>query len=262
MSDVFVSPARLADALADETVAVVDVRRPDAYREGHVPSAANVPFDEFRSPTDETPGKLPTAETFAGLLADAGISPDDRIVAYDDEFGVYASRFLVTAEVFGHDLERMHVLDGGYSAWRDGASRTESTATPTVEPADYACGRGDGPLVTAADLEAALESDAVIVDTRDRLEYETVHLPGAVNFRWRDLVDEERGRLESTDRCREILAEHGIERDRPVRLYCNTARRLSFVYAVLRELDHDDVAFYEGGIDAWAQYGGPVETTT
>jgi rhodanese-related sulfurtransferase len=29
----------------------------------------------------------------------------------------------------------------------------------------------------------------------------------------------------------------------------------------LRDLGYEDVAFYEGGIDAWADYGGPVETS-
>jgi len=33
------------------------------------------------------------------------------------------------------------------------------------------------------------------------------------------------------------------------------------VYAVLYELGHDDIAFYEGGIDAWSTYGGRVETS-
>jgi len=29
----------------------------------------------------------------------------------------------------------------------------------------------------------------------------------------------------------------------------------------LQELGHEDVGFYEGGIDAWADYGGPVATS-
>jgi thiosulfate/3-mercaptopyruvate sulfurtransferase len=174
---------------------------------------------------------------------------------------VYASRFLVTAEVFGHDFDRLQLLDSDYTAWQ--RSYPVSTAVPSTGTTSYRCERtGDDPLITADQLETAFETDAVIVDTRDPLEYDTIHIPGAVNFQWRNLVDEKRRQLKSPDRCQEMLSEHGITLNQPVRLYCNTARRLSFVYTVLRELGHDDVTFYEGGIDRWAKYGGPVETTT
>lgn len=259
MGEVFVGPEWISED-RDETT-VVDVRHGWAYREGHVPGAVNVPFDEFRDPTGEAPGKLPTSQGFASVLRESGIAPADDVVAYDGEFGVYASRFVVTAEVYGHPRERLRLLDGDFRAWR--RDHPVSTAIPAIEPTTWRCERtGDDPLVGPEQLEAALGTDAVVVDTRDPLEYETVHVPGAVNFQWRDLVDEGTRRLESPARCREILAARGITADRPVRLYCNTARRLSFVYAVLRELGYEDVAFYEGGIAAWAECGGPVETTT
>jgi len=258
MTSVFVSPDRLTEGRDD--LVVVDVRDPWKYEEGHVPGAVNVPFEAFREPTDKTPGKLPTADSFGTLLGEAGITTDDRLVAYDGEFGVYASRFLVTAEIFGHETELLQLLDGDFTAWkvRYGAS----TEPPAIDPQQYECELTDStPLITAGDLETALDTDAVVVDTRDSIEYDTVHVPGAVNFQWRDLVDEDDRRLKPEPRRLEILADHGITLDRPVRLYCNTARRLSFVYAVLQEQGHDDVAFYEGGIDAWADYGGPVTTT-
>jgi len=258
MTDVFCSTDELATRRDD--VVVVDVRETWDYEDGHIPGAVNLPFGEFRDSSDEVEGKLPTADDFAALLGNAGISTDDRIVAYDDDFGVYASRFLVTAEVYGHPFDRLHVLDGDVTAW--GADRELSTGVPEVEPSEYTAERtGTGPVVDAAALEDALDSEAVVVDTRDRIEYDTVHIAGAVNFQWRDLVDTDPRGLKPLASRHEILADHGIAMDRPVRLYCNTARRLSFVYAVLRELGHEDATFYEGGIDAWAAHGGPVETS-
>lgn len=258
MPDIFVSPERLA--VTEQDFAVIDVRHEDEYEEGHLPEAVSIPFDDFRDPSDDTEGKLPTAAAFGALLSEAGVSPSDQLVAYDDDHGVYASRFLVTADVFGHDIDSLHLLDGDIEVWaRDYATTSER---PQPQPTNYECQRRDDtPLISAADLETALNSDAVIVDTRDPLEYDTIHLPGAVNFQWRDLVDEDTRQLKSRETIETILDDHGITPPRPIRLYCNTARRLSFVYAVLRNLEYEDVAFYEGGIDAWAAYGGPVETT-
>lgn len=257
MASVFVPPAKLQEI--EDRITVIDIRPPWEYKKGHLPGAVNIPFEEFRSPTDETPGKLPTPDEFGTLLGEAGISSDDRLVAYDDQFGVYASRFVVTAEIFGHDTERLHLLNGDYTAYRQ--RHEPSTGISNADPRPYDCECiEDSPLISANDLDAALETDAVIVDTRDPLEYETVHVPGAINFQWQELVDEAERCLKPRSRCREILTDHGIRLNRPVRLYCNTARRLSFVYTVLKEIGHDDVAFYEGGINAWVNRGGAVET--
>ncbi|MFB6153642.1 MAG: sulfurtransferase [Halodesulfurarchaeum sp.] len=258
MTSRFISPDQLVEG--HEDVVIVDVRRSWEYENGHIPGAVNIPFDDFRDPTDTLPGKLPTPGALETLLGENGISNADRTVSYGGEFGVYASRFLVTMEIFGHDIDLLQILDSDYDAWTN--QYTSSTESPNIPFTQYHCERtGSGPLITANELEAALDTDAVIVDTRDPLEYDTVHVPGAINFQWRDLVDENDRQLKPRSRCREILSEHDITFDRPVRLYCNTARRLSFVYTVLRELGHHDVAFYEGGINAWAEYGGPVETT-
>lgn len=258
MQDIFVSPEWVEDHLSE--ISVVDVRREEEIGERYLPQAVHIPFNRFRDPGDKIVGKLPTPSDFATLLGEAGIAPGDRIVAYDNDCGVYASRFLVTAEVFGHDIDRLHLLNGDIERWAQD-HETVSTVS-TKETADYTCPKSTGrPLISAAELEEELSEDVVIVDTRDALEFRTVHLPGAVNLRWRDLVNEEMRQLKSRDHLKQILEDHGIQPNRPVRLYCNTARRLCFVYAALRDLGYEDVAFYEGGIDAWATYGGPVETT-
>jgi thiosulfate/3-mercaptopyruvate sulfurtransferase len=257
MPEIFVSPDRVA---THDDYVVVDVRREGEYADAHIPDAVHVPFERFRDPSDEMDGKLPRPERFESLLVDVGISQDDKIVAYDDDFGVYASRFLVTAEVLGHEFDRLHLLDGDIETWTRNHETTDTN--PNRETTEYTCRpTTDGPLVSADELETCIDEDAVIVDTRDRIEYDTVHLPGAIHFQWRGLVDEKARRRKSRAEIESVLTANGIVPAKPIRLYCNTARRLSFVYAVLRDLGYEDVAFYEGGIDAWADYGGPVETS-
>ncbi|WP_262177078.1 sulfurtransferase [Haloarcula laminariae] len=258
MTEIFVSPQRVS---ARDDLTVVDVRREWDYANDHIPGAVHVPFERFRDSGDAMEGTLPTPTAFGSLLGGAGIEPRDRIVAYDGGRGVYASRLLVTAEVLGHDPDRLHLMDGDIRAWRRNHETTD--AVPDTETAEYVCEpRADGALIGADELEDALDSDAVVVDTRDPVEYDTVHLPGAVNLQWRTLVDDETRRLRPRDELESILQAHGLHPDRPVRLYCNTGRRLSFVYTVLLELGYEDIGFYEGGIEAWAEHGGPVETTS
>ncbi len=257
---VIVSPDWLAARLEDPGVAVVDVR--DAWEYGgigHVPGAVNIPFDSYRDEAADDPGTLPGRETFEDLLGEAGISPDETVVVYDDTHGVFAARFRLTARAYGH--EDVRLLDGDFSAWNR-EHRTETEA-PSIEPTAYAgtpFSFAESTLIDRAGVEAALESDAVLVDTRDPEEFSGAHLPGAVRFDWRGTVDDETRRLKPAAELETLFADRGITRDRRIVLYCNTARRISHTYAVLEALGYDHVSVYEGSLTEWLATDGEIET--
>lgn len=236
-----------------DEVHVVDVR--DAWEFetlGHIPGAVNTPFETFRDADGGDVGMLPGTTTFAAIAGEAGIEPDDRIVAYDDEHGVFASRFLVTALLYGH--EHWHLLDGDFTAWSH--KYETSTDPPTIEKTDYpALVPDDRPLVDADDVRKAIGDGAVLLDTRTEAEFRAGHIEGAVNFDWRDLVDADTRGLKSPEELESILASHGLSRDRRVVLYCNTARRISHTYVVLTHLEYQDVDFYEGSLTDWRDRG-------
>jgi thiosulfate/3-mercaptopyruvate sulfurtransferase len=263
MSELVISGAALTACL--DSVRVVDVR--DAWEFdgiGHVPGAVNIPFDTFRADEHGTEGgdgtgMLPGEEPFAALLGERGITRVDDIVAYDDHHGVFAARFLVTAMLYGHPVERLHLLDGDFSAWQ--REHDVSNEPPTVEPTTYETAPpAETPLVGIDAVESAVDDEeTVIVDTREQWEYEEGHIPGAIRLDWRELVDDESRGLIARNQIEEILADRGISRDRRVLLYCNTARRISHTYWVLRWLGYEQLAFYEGSLTQWKSAGRPTE---
>ena len=213
---------------------------------------------EPSDPRDGDEGMLPGEDVFADLLGEAGIAREDEIVAYDDTHGVFAARFLVTCELYGHDVEKLHLLDGDFSAWsREFPTSQESS---DAEPTTYDLDRPDETsLITREDVAGALDSDATIVDTRENWEYAEGHLPGAIRLDWRELVDDESRGLKADAEMESILTERGITPDSRVILYCNTARRISHTYLALRHLGYEDLAFYEGSLTEWEREGGPIE---
>ena len=259
MTDI-VSREWLTDRL--DTVRVVDVR--DAWEYdgiGHLPGAVNVPFDEFRASEsgEHDEGMLPGESIFADLLSSVGIANGDDIVAYDDTHGVFAARFLVTCELYGHSPERLHLLDGDFSAWQLARETTSEAPDPT--PTDYVIDPPETtPLIDADAVAEALDSDAVIVDTREAWEYEEGHIPGAVRLDWRELVDDETRGLLPEDEARTLLESRGVTPAERIVLYCNTARRISHTYIVLRHLGYADLAFYEGSLTEWEAQGRPLDT--
>jgi thiosulfate/3-mercaptopyruvate sulfurtransferase len=254
-----------ADWLADnrEAVRVVDVR--DAWEYdgiGHLPRAVHVPFEAFRASESgqAEAGMLPGADHFADLVGEAGIATGDPVVAYDDTNGVFAARLLVTALLYGHPLERLHLLDGDYSAY----SRCHEVSRQAVDPeqATYeARFDPEGPLITIEEVREAVDDPgAVLVDTREDWEFAEGHIPGAVRFDWRAAVDEDTRGVKPPGALLDLFAARGVTPDRRVVLYCNTARRISHTYLVLRHLGFDDVDFYEGSLTEWEREGGELAT--
>ena len=263
MNDRIVDVEWVADRLDAPDTTVVDVRDGWEYDGiGHIPGAVNVPFDSFRAEEHGAAeaGMLPGADVFADLAGAAGIRAEDEIVAYDDTHGVFAARLLVTAELYGHDPARLHLLDGDYSVWnRQEPTTTDAPdVTATTYPASF---RTDGPLIDRESMEDAVEdTETTVVDTREQWEYEEGHIPGAVRLDWRELVDTDARTVRPESELRSLLDERGIDPEDRIVLYCNTARRISHTYTVLRALDYPDLAFYEGSLTEWEREGGAIET--
>ena len=258
MTDI-VSAEWVADNL--DRLRVVDVRDGWEYDAmAHLPGAVSIPFDRFRSSASDSEGMLPSHEAWADLLGPAGIGADSEILAYDDHHGVFAARFLVTAELLGHDPAKLHLLDGDFSSWQ--LTGPISDDAPEPGPADYRVDPPEHtPLVDADRVAAASEDpDAVVVDTRDESEYAEGHIPGAVLLDWRELVDDDSRGLLPREEALAVLESAGVVPEKRVVLYCNTARRISHTYVVLRHLGFSDVAFYEGSLTEWAAQDRPLAT--
>jgi len=253
-----------ADWVADnlDRLHVVDVRDGWEYDAmAHLPTAASIPFDRFRTESGASEGMLPSRDEWASLLGSVGIDADSEIVAYDDHHGVFAARFLVTAELLGHDPDKLHLLDGDFSSWQ--LAQSTSGDAPDIDETDYSIEPPDATPLVDADRVAAADADpdAVLVDTRDESEYAAGHIPGAVLLDWRELVDDETRGLLPQSEALEALESAGIVPEKRVVLYCNTARRISHTYVVLRHLGFETVEFYEGSLTEWEAQDRPLERT-
>jgi len=101
--------------------------------------------------------------------------------------------------------------------------------------------------VDAARAREVLEGNEppVVIDVRERGEWDEGHLPGAVHI--------PRGSLES--RIEQAVPERG----RPVLLYCAAGNRSAFAARTLQELGYQNVSSLAGGFTDWKRNGHPTE---
>ncbi|MDO9249158.1 MAG: rhodanese-like domain-containing protein, partial [Phenylobacterium sp.] len=140
MTDPLVSTDWLASRLGEVQVVDATWFMPGEGREGHaeylaahIPGAVFFDIDAIADKTVDLPHMLPTAETFAEMAGELGLSRDATVVVYDS-FGIRSSaRVWWTLRVMGFD--KVFVLDGGFKTWLAEGRPTEAdpaTLPPTA----------------------------------------------------------------------------------------------------------------------------------
>lgn len=248
---------------------VIDVCSPEAYAQGHLPGAVNVPPSRLSSGIKPATGSLPSAEDLKALLESIGLTPNKQVVVYDDAGGSWAGRMFWTLEVVGHRQNAL--LDGGIFAWRaqdlpltaDLPDVTRSTLAPLHINREL--------IIDKEDILASLGQPGFAVwDARAPEEYNGTklvserggHIPGAINLDWVNLYDNANDtRLKPLDEIRTMLEKAGLTPDKTIATHCQTHRRSGLTWFVAAKLlGYKHIKAYPG---SWAEWGNteglPIE---
>lgn len=263
------SPEEVKSIAGNPDVKIVDVRyKADAYGKGHIPGALQVNCRvDLEDYTRYTPNKYPQLDQFLDVMARLGIDNDDTIIAYDDMYGIFASRFLFIMELYGHDPEKLKLLNGGIGQWQK--ENYEVTTEPTVAASTQpykTSGPNNNLLVTWNDvLHDAVEkqdNSVVLHDTRPEAEFrgENIrairggNIPNSINVPGSSAANDKETQLfKPVDQILETFTVAGITPDKTIYTYCHSSYRAAQTYLVLtRMLGYKDVKIYDGAWMEWA----------
>jgi thiosulfate/3-mercaptopyruvate sulfurtransferase len=267
--DALVSAAMLLEMFKqkDMKLSLIDARNPDAYDEGHLPGARNIPSDPLQAP-DSPPYYMPSNDALKKIFSAAGIDADERIVIYDQDDGRLAARVWFTLHACGHD--KVSILDGGVDKWREAkgiwdTQPLENARAGTFEPA--ATLRGVCALNDLTHYRTRVRAlgklpPTTLLDARSTPEYmgEEVrgknggHIPGAANLEWSAfMTGKERSRVwRSPQEIHAILRLAGVEREQKIAVYDQAGGRSAHVFFTLWLMGFDNACNYVAG---WREYG-------
>lgn len=253
-------------SIPDDYIRIVDLRPDSEISHDFIPGAVRLGYGQLVRKTGPAEGMLPDHKALMAVIGDLGIDTDTRVVAYDENSGIRATRLLWTLLTCSH--HNVALLDGGIEAWKAARLPVQSTPAKPV-PKPYSCTIDES---TSAEMDYIMDSlhndDRCILDVRSWEEYAGIdiraarggHIPSARHYEWKNVLDA-RQQLRNPDEIRSELLEDGIDPDLEIIPYCQSNRRSAHMFHILKWLGYPRVRAYQG---SWSEWGNsastPIET--
>ncbi len=238
----------LRSDIRDKSVKVLDIRKEEDYKQGHIPEAINFPLSNLLA--DDSPDKVVQyAQSF-------GIDDETPVVVYDDTFGALASRVAWTLQYIGH--EGISLLDITFGTWKKLGLET-SVEPPSLGKKTHSLKLQPEILATAEYLMPAKDKGAVLVDNRERLNFLEHHIPGAINIPYRMLASNQNV-LRPKEELKRLIQNRNISSGTEVITYCGSVGTLSGLgYYALKSIGMENVKLYVRSFKEWESLEKPIE---
>ena len=257
-----IEPESLSAQLGESNILIIDLCNDGLYTQKHIPGAVHVSPRSLLAGSFPIPNKLPSIEQITEVINSIGLTEEKHVIAYDDEGGGWAGRFLWTLDVIGH--KNWSYLNGGLIAWHN-EGYPVTPDKPLVSPVQRTFSINRTPIIDIKELMTLLgDQDLQIWDARSEAEFNgtTVytekagHIPGAINCDWTKMMDFKRNQRIHIDALVK-LENLGISANKATVTHCQSHHRSGFTYMLGRILGFTNIRAYDG---SWAEWGNHPET--
>lgn len=260
--DPVVSTDWLEKNLANPELVIVDVRKVEDYKAGHIPGAVSAFYGSWAIKKGELLNELPPMEDLADVIGGAGIGKQSLVVLVGktektpDQFDM--TRVAWTLKYAG--VTNTAILSGGQDQWvREKRALSQEMVKAKAKPFKATWNKN---LFADKAYVLAKLGKAVIVDTRAPNFYEGKEklnfvpklgrIKGAVNLPVGTLFKKEGLYKEKSELAALAAKAVGSDTGKEIILYCDTGKTCTAWAFILTEmLGYKDVKVYDGSSMEW-----------
>jgi thiosulfate/3-mercaptopyruvate sulfurtransferase len=269
--DPVISTDWLAGNAQDPKIVIVDIRRVEDYKAGHIPKSVNIFYNTWAITEGKLRNQVPQPDDLADIINSAGISQDSKVVVVGNA-DIMPNRTNITRVAWTLEyagIENVAILDGGWEKW---TAEKKPVATDIAKPKTASFEPRMKKAMTASkdDVKAAI-GKAVIVDTREPDFYEGKkkldfvskmgRIKGAVNLPSLAAYNPN-GTFKDKKALADLAAKVvGNDPGKDIIVYCDTGKLASaWAYLLMDVLGYKNVRLYDGSSEEWmADPSAPVE---
>jgi len=248
--------------LTNPKLVIVDVRKVEEYKAGHIPGAVNVFYGSWAVKKGELLNELPPLDDLMDTIGNAGIGPDSWVVLIGKTEKL-PDRFDMTRVAWTLKyacVENVAILDGGMEQWvREKKPLSQETVRAKAKPFKTEIKKN---LIVDKAFVLSRLGKAIIVDTRgpnffagkEKLPFvaKTGRIQGAVNLPVAQLFTSEGLYKDKAELA--VLAGKavGSDPDKEIILYCDTGKTCtSWAFVLTDLLGYKNVKIYDGSFMEW-----------
>ncbi len=242
---------------------IVDMGSADEYSQGHIPGAIHLDYSALQLGQPPAPGLLPKLSSLENSLRQIGLNANSHIIAYDHDNSAKACRLLWTLETIGHQTHSL--LNGGMAAWMDSGFETEQVIN-SAKRGDFTVDNLENTIVDKEYVLQSFDNEKIqILDARSADEFNAIksqssrkgHIPGAINLDWMDTIDSSNSKkLKSKPELLAMVEAAGFSKDNEIIVHCQTHRRSSHSFVMLRSIGFKNLKAYPG---SWSEWGNDLD---
>ncbi len=230
---------------------ILDARREEEYKKGHIPNAISLPLAKVLDAKD--------INELVEIFKSVGVSNERRVIVYDDIFGAVAARIAWTLEYLGH--ENVSLLSITFSKWKELGYKVEKRARKPKPSKEFKINIRSDILATADYINEILKSNnnKILIDSRERLNYLDIHIPKAINIPWKAFGNDN-SILKEPEELRRFFENRKIRKDKEIITYCGSVGTLSgLAYYALKYAGYNNIKLYAKSLKEWRALQLPTE---
>ncbi len=266
-----VSTEWLEKNLGTPKLVVLDIRKVEDFKAGHIPSAVNVFYGSWAIMKGGLRNELPPADDLFDVIGSAGIGPDSRvvIVGMTDSMPNRTDITRVAWTLKYAGIQNIALLDGGFNQWTAEKRKVSSEAAKPAAK-DYR-GTINASLFVNKDYVMKALGRAILLDNREpdffnglkKMDFvaKAGRIKGAVNLPPSQAYKADGAFKEKAELAAAAAAVAGTDPAREIIVYCDTGKVCtSWAFVLTEVLDYKNVKVYDGSSEDWMKDpAAPIE---
>jgi thiosulfate/3-mercaptopyruvate sulfurtransferase len=199
-------------------------------------------------------------EGIVDILENIGVSDKLPVIVYDDTFGALAARVAWTFQYVGHT--NTSLLEVTFSRWKDSGLEIENQINTYPKTTHYLNINQEIHADVSYVENTRGNTNMILVDSRERLNFLTEHIPGAKNIPY-TMLGSNGNILRKPDEIKRFIENRGLSSESEFITYCGSVGTLSgLAYYALKLVGIKNVKLYAKSFREWKSLGKPKEEFT
>jgi len=258
--------------LKNPKLIILDVRRVEDYREGHIPGAVNAFYGAWSHMKDGLFGSLPEKDDIDDTIGYMGIGFDNWIVVMGcmdtPRLSYQSARVACTLQYAG--IENVALLDGGINKWI--AEKKPLSKKIERRKAKHFQGKYTGEVFADKSYVKERLGKLILLDVREREFFSGEkkmdcvplrgHIPGAFNMPTSCAFNNDKTFKTKEELTTIVEAAAGKDRSADIVTYCDMGQCCPiWSYLMKQVLGYPNVKLYVGSMQEWTQTPDAPVTT-